>query len=65
MIRPEEMRLLNPESDYYVLKEKWWDWGGGNIYGRNGTVMGHMHMRVLSIRAFTEVTNGGESLLFS
>ena len=65
MIKPEVMSLLSPELDYCVLKEKWFDWGGGDIYDRKGTVMGRMHRKVLSIRAFTEVTNSDESMLFS
>ncbi|MFH0748302.1 MAG: LURP-one-related family protein [Candidatus Bathyarchaeota archaeon] len=65
MIRPENLSLVNPEVDYYVLKEKWWDWGGGDVYDKKGTTMGHMYRRIISLRAFTEVTNNDGSLLFS
>ncbi|MDQ1281029.1 MAG: hypothetical protein QG670_2293 [Thermoproteota archaeon] len=65
MFNPGEMGLLNPELDYFVMKEKWWDWGGGDVYDQKGSVIGRMHRRVLSIRAFTEVSNGDGSLLFS
>ena len=50
------MALLNPEVNYYFLKEKWWDWGGGDIYNEEGTPIGRMHRRVISLRALTEVT---------
>ncbi|MCJ7760856.1 hypothetical protein MUP59_06925, partial [Candidatus Bathyarchaeota archaeon] len=65
MITTEDMDLLNPESDYYVLKEKWWDWGGGDIYGQNGAVVGRMHRRMISLRAFTEISDRDGSFLFS
>ena len=65
MITTESVSLLSPESGYYVLKEKWWDWGGGDIYNQSGTVVGHMHRRVLSLRAFTEISDRDGSFLFS
>lgn len=48
--------LLSPELNYYVLKEKWWDWGGGDIFNENGASVGKMHRRVISLRALTEVS---------
>jgi len=30
------MGLLSPELNYYILKEKWWDWGGGDIFNQRG-----------------------------
>ena len=65
MITTESMGLLSSESDYYVLKEKWWDWGGGDIHNQGGTVVGHMHRKVLSLRAFTEISDRDGSFLFS
>lgn len=50
-----EIGLLSPELNYYVLKEKWWDWGGGDIFNQNGASVGKMHRRVISLRALTEV----------
>jgi uncharacterized protein YxjI len=49
------MGLLSPELNYYVLKEKWWDWGSGDIFNQHGTSVGKMHRRVISLRALTEV----------
>jgi len=48
--------LLSPELNYYVLKEKWWDWGSGDLYNQSGTPIGKMHRRIISMRAFTEVS---------
>ena len=59
------MSLQDYELDFYVLKEEWWNWGSGDIYDRNGNAIGHMHRRVLSLRALTEVKNSDDSLLFS
>jgi len=56
--------LLNPELNYYVLKEKWWDWGSGDIVSQDGTSVGKMHRRVISLRSLTEVSevNGTQVL---
>jgi uncharacterized protein YxjI len=59
------MSLLSPEVNYYVLKEKWWDWGSGDIYDEAGASVGKMHRRVISLRALTEVTEGDGTLVFT
>jgi len=59
------MDLLNHEVSYYVLKEKWWDWGSGDIYSEAGTPIGSMHRRVISLRAFTEVTERDGARVFT
>jgi len=59
------MSLLAPQVKYYIIKEKWWGWGSGDIYDEQGNTIGHMHRRVISIRAFTEVNEKDGSLAFS
>jgi len=59
------MSLLNPLVNYYVLKEKWWGWGSGDIYDRQGNTIGNMHRRVLSLRALIEVKENDGSLAFT
>lgn len=57
--------LLSPELNYYVLKEKWWDWGGGDIFNENGASVGKMHRRVISLRALTEVSEVNGTQVFT
>lgn len=60
-----KIELLSSRVNYYVLKEKWWDWGSGDIYNQKGTPIGKMHRKVISIRAFTEVTQTDGALAFT
>lgn len=57
--------LLSPRVNYFVLKEKWWDWGGGDIYNEIGTPIGKMRRKVISLRALTEVTETNGTLVFA
>ena len=57
--------LLDPKVNYYVLKEKWWNWGSGDIYDEAGLPIGRMHRRVISLRALTEVTEKDGTLIFT
>ena len=57
--------LLDPKLNYYVLKEKWWDWGSGDIFNQNGTAVGKMHRRIISMRALTEVSETDGTLVFT
>lgn len=57
--------LVSPKVNYYILKEKWWDWGSGDIYNQKGTSIGKMHRKIISIRAFTEVTETDGTLVFT
>ena len=43
--------LLNPDRNYYVIKEKLWDWGSGDIYDESGATIGRMKRKLLSLRA--------------
>jgi hypothetical protein len=57
--------LLSPRVNYFVLKEKWWDWGGADIYNGTGTPIGKMHRKVISLRALTEATEANGTLVFA
>jgi uncharacterized protein YxjI len=57
--------LLDPKLNYYVLKEKWWDWGSGDIFNKNGTSVGKMHRRVISMRALTELSEVDGTLVLT
>ncbi len=48
--------LLHPDREFYLLKEKFWDWGGGDIYDERGEVIGRMKRKILSLRALTTIT---------
>ena len=60
-----ETGLLSSRVNYYVLKEKWWDWGSGDIYNEKGESVGRMHRKVISLRALTEVTETDGTLVFT
>ena len=32
--------LLDPSRDFYLIKERLWDWGSGDIYDERGTTIG-------------------------
>lgn len=63
--RRSNISLLGSDFNYYVLKEKWWDWGSGDIYCEAGTPVGKMHRRVVSVRAFTEVMEKDGTQVFT
>ena len=60
-----EVGLLSPKVNYFVLKEKWWDWGGGDIYNETGTSIGKMHRKVISLRALIEITETNGTPVFA
>jgi uncharacterized protein YxjI len=47
--------LFDPSRTMYVLKEKWFDWGGGDIMDERGNKIGKMHRKVLAIRHTIEL----------
>ena len=56
------MSLLDPSIEYYLLKEKGWDLGHGEIFDSEGNVIGKMNRRLRNIRGLTklsEVDNTG------
>ncbi|TFG21736.1 MAG: zinc-ribbon domain-containing protein [Promethearchaeota archaeon] len=51
--RPGDLFDIN--RTYYVLKEKYWDWGGGDILDDKGQIIGKMKRKILSIRKKIEL----------
>tara|TARA_B100001167_G_C16738171_1_gene289623 strand:+ start:279 stop:860 length:582 start_codon:yes stop_codon:yes gene_type:complete len=49
------MSLLDPEIEYYMLKEKQWGLGSGEIYNSEGKVIGKMKRRLRNIRGLTKL----------
>ena len=49
------MTLLDPSIEYYVLHEKTWKLGGGDIYNLQGEKIGSMKRKVVSMRAEIEL----------
>lgn len=47
--------LFDQSRNFYVLKEKWFDWGGGDIMDERGNKIGKMHRKVLAIRHTIEL----------
>ena len=47
--------LFDINRTYYVLKEKYWDWGGGDILDDQGNIIGKMHRKILSVRKKIEL----------
>jgi uncharacterized protein YxjI len=47
--------LFDINRNYYILKEKYWDWGSGEILDENNQVIGRMKRVILSIRRRVEL----------
>ncbi|MFX1425085.1 MAG: LURP-one-related family protein [Promethearchaeota archaeon] len=47
--------LFDINRNYYILKEKYWDWGSGDILDENNKVIGRMNRVILSIRRRVEL----------
>ena len=47
--------LFDINRNYYVLKEKYWDWGSGDILDEKGQPIGRMHRKIFSLRRKVEL----------
>tara|TARA_B100000029_G_scaffold90393_2_gene80211 strand:+ start:1236 stop:1814 length:579 start_codon:yes stop_codon:yes gene_type:complete len=50
------LSLLDSSREYYLLKEKGWDLGYGEIFDSDGNVIGKMNRRLRNIRGLTKLT---------
>ena len=48
-------KLFDLNRNYYILKEKFWDWGSGDIIDNQGQIIGKMHRKIFSIRKKVEL----------
>ncbi|TFG35034.1 hypothetical protein EU527_00070 [Candidatus Thorarchaeota archaeon] len=55
------MSLLDPSIEHYVLHEKTWKFGGGEIYNTQGEKIGVMKRKLISMRAEIKLMNPDES----
>lgn len=55
------MSLLDPTIEHYVLHEKVWKFGGGEIYNPQGEKVGVMKRKLISMRAEIKLMNPDES----
>jgi len=49
------MELFDINRNYFILKEKYWDWGSGDILDENNQKIGRMHRIIFSIRKRVEL----------
>ncbi|MCP4763320.1 MAG: zinc-ribbon domain-containing protein [archaeon] len=47
--------LFDQSRELYVLKEKYWDWGSGDIQDEQGQPIGRMHRKIFSLRRKIEL----------
>ena len=47
--------LFDLNRNYYILKEKYWDWGSGDILDENNQIIGKMHRKIFSLRKKIEL----------
>jgi len=60
--RDDQIELFDLSRNYYVLKEKYWDWGSGDIYDENGQIIGKMNRKFISLRRKIELLETDGSL---
>ncbi|MEJ2251721.1 MAG: LURP-one-related family protein [Candidatus Lokiarchaeota archaeon] len=49
------MGLFDLSRNYYILKEKYWDFGSGDILDENNNIIGKMKRKIFSIRKRIEL----------
>ena len=57
------MSLLDPSNEHYVLHEKAWKFGGGEIYNPQGEKIGLMKRKLISMRAEIRIEEMDETPL--
>jgi uncharacterized protein YxjI len=57
------MALLDPSNSHYVMHEKSWRFGGGDIYSPDGSKIGEMKRKIVSIRAEISLHDADGTLL--
>ena len=57
------MDLLDPSIEHYVLHEKAWKFGGGDIFDPQGEKIGIMKRKLISMRQEIQLMNSDESIL--
>ena len=57
--------LIDADRQYYVVKEKFWDWGSGDINDESGATIGKMDRKFLSLRSTIAVTEADGMGLFT
>ena len=55
------MNLFDPSIEFYVLHEKAWKFGGGDIFNPQGEKVGSMKRKLISMRAEIELRNPDDS----
>ncbi|MFW9936131.1 MAG: LURP-one-related family protein [Candidatus Thorarchaeota archaeon] len=60
---PKPGGLFDINRNYYILKEKYWDWGSGDILDENNKIIGKMHRRIFSIRKKVELMEPDGTIL--
>jgi len=57
--------LFDPSRNFYILKEKYWDWGSGPIMDEQGKEIGKMHRKIFSIRKKIELQEMNGQMVMS
>ncbi len=51
----KKIKLFDKRRKFYILKEKYWELGSGDILDETSKPIGHMHRIILSLRAKIEL----------